>query len=143
MKTQVFVLVPLSVSPSALPNAADRLIERRRMGVSADLGESRFNYLVGARGCFDDPVAEGRLPWPAKRALHRRVSEVERLPAGLVPGAVVTPEGHWHDLAEEGWRMLDEPSAANGEALARWQARYRKSLAENPNCWVVEFKSHS
>jgi hypothetical protein len=143
LKTQVFVLVPLSVPPSALLGAADRMVERNRMGESGRLGEGRFDYLVGAGGCFDDPVAEGRLPGPAKRSLRRCVTEVERLPADLVPGAVVTPDGRWHDLADEGWHMLEEPSAANEEALARWRARCRKLLAENPYCWVVEFNAHS
>ena len=143
MKTQVFVLVPLSVAPSALLGAADRLIELHRVGASGRAGGGRFDYLVGTGGCFDDPIAEGRLPGPAKRALHRHVCEVERLSGDIVPGAIVTPDGRWHDLADEGWRMLDEPSAANEEALARWQVRCRKLLAENPYCWVVELKAHS
>jgi hypothetical protein len=143
MKTRVLVLVPFSVGPPALLNAADQLIERHRMGETGSAGEGRFDYLVGAPGCFDDPVAEGRLPAPVRRALHRRVSEVERLPAGLTPGACVTPDGAWHDLSDDGWRMVDEPSASNEEALARWRARYRKLVAENPFCWVVEFSAHS
>lgn len=104
--------------------------------------DGRFDYLVGADGCFDDAIAEGRLPAKVRHALRRQVSEVERLPTDLVPGALITPDGSWHDLAEEGWSMMDEPSASNEGALARWKVRYRKLLAENPCCWVVEFSAH-
>jgi hypothetical protein len=143
LKTRVLVLVPFSVGPSALLAAADELMERHRMDESRSAGGGRFDYLVGADGCFDDPIAEGRLPARVRRTLHRQVCEVERLPAGLVPGALVTPDGSWHDLADYGWRMVDEPSAANEEALARWRARSRELVAENPHCWVVEFSAHS
>jgi hypothetical protein len=143
LKTQVFVLVPLSVGPSALLDAADQFIERHRFVEGAPSGAGRFDYLAGAAGCFDDPVVEGRLPAAAKRALRRCVSEVERLPAGLVPGALVTPDGRWHDMADDGWRLLNEPDASNEQALARWRVRYGTLLAENPFCWVVEFSAHS
>jgi hypothetical protein len=142
LKTHVFVLVPFSVGPSALLAEADKLIERHRRYEDGS-GSGRFDYLVGPTGSFDDPIAEGRLPTNVRRALHRRVCDVEHLPADLVPAALVTPDGKWHDLAEHGWRMVNEPSQSNKDALVRWSFRYRKLVAENPYCWVVEFWAHS
>lgn len=143
LKTQVFVLVPLSVGSSALLDAANELMERHQMDENRSACSGRFDYLVGADGCFDDPIAEGRLPGKMRRSVRRLVSEVERLPTDLVPGALVTPDGNWYDLADYGWRMVDEPSASNEEARTRWRARYRELVAENPFCWVVEFSAHS
>lgn len=143
LKTQVIVLVPFAVGPSALVTTADQLMERHRMDESRSVGGGRFDYLVRPDCCFDDPITEGQLPATARRTLHHQVCAVERLPTDLVPGALVIPDGRWHDLADEGWRMLKEPSKPNDEALARWRARYWKLVAENPYCWVVEFLAHS
>jgi hypothetical protein len=143
LKTQVLVLVPFSVGPSALLTEAGELMERHRMDQNRSAGGGRFDYLVGAAGCFDDPIAEGRLPARVRRTLRRQVCEVERLPPNLVPGALVTPDGNWHDMADDGWRMVDEPSTSNQDAFTRWRARYRKLVADNPHCWVVEFWAHS
>jgi hypothetical protein len=142
LKTQVFVLIPFSVGTSALLIEVDNVMKRHRRDVNGSAG-GRFDYLVGSDGCFNDPVAEGRLPAMVRQTLHRHLCEVERLPTEFVPGALVTPDGCWHDLTDDGWRMIDEPSPTNEAAFARWRTRYSNLIAANPYCWVVELWAHS
>ncbi|MBC8163614.1 MAG: hypothetical protein H7Z42_20600 [Roseiflexaceae bacterium] len=141
MKTQVFVLVPYSLGPSALVELADALIMRHQM-LDEDRSVGRFDYLVGSSGCFDDPIAEGRLPARVRRSLHHRVCEMERLPIEFVPGALITPDGLWHDLDNDG-RLVNGDGQANPNALTRWEARYRELITQHPYCWVLEYRAHS
>ena len=67
-----------------------------------------FVYLVGFERGLRDAISEGRLPDHVRRALAGRVCEMNRLPPESIPGAVVTPDGAWHDLQDHGWRMVGE-----------------------------------
>src|SRR5262249_54248158 len=143
LKTHVFVLVPYAVGPSAILEFAEGLLARHRMDGDDRSRGGRFDYLVGFDGYFSDTVAEGRLPAKVLRVLHRHICEMQHLPDDLVPGALVTPDGIWHDLEDHGWRMVDQGKTSNLEAQARWSGRYRELIAEHPHCWVVEYWARS
>jgi hypothetical protein len=144
MKTQVFVLVPYDVPVSKLYDFACGLLELHRFDSDYPRGKGRYDYLVGPLDkSLNDPIAEGRLPPRERRIFSGNICEMVRLPSDVIPGALVTPDSTWHDLCDFGWRMVDEPSASNNEALQRWTARYRELVEAFPHCWVLAFWSHS
>lgn len=145
MKTHVLILITYDVPGTELSDAVqDQLEQHRRMETDELIRPGRFDYLVGAfEKSLNDPVAEGRLPDETRCSWSGNVCDKSRVPPDLVPGALVTLDGHWHDLSDFGWRMVNEPSAANRDSLARWSARYRALLAAAPDCWVLEVWVHS
>jgi hypothetical protein len=144
MKTQVFVLVPYDVPPAEIGDYGRLVLERHRFDPDVSGSRGRFDYLVGAlEKSLHDPVAEDRLPPKVRRAFSGNICERANLPANVVPAALVTPDGEWHDLSDFGWQMLRESSEENAAARARWTQRYRELIAAQENCWVVEVWAHS
>jgi hypothetical protein len=144
VKTHVLVFVPYDVPATELTEAVDCLLNRYRFDVESLPGTGRFDYLVAAlEKSLNDPVAEARLPNKTRRAWSGNICDKSHLPRDLVPGALITLDGTWHDLSDFGWRMVNEPSTANEEALACWSGHYRELLAAAPDCWVVEVWAHS
>ena len=144
MKTQVFILIPYDVPPAEFHDFEDLLLESHRTGEDDPPRVGHFDYLVGPlRKSLNDPVAAGRLPPSVRRAYSGNICERANLPEGVVPGALVTPDGSWHDLFDFGWRMVNESSEANLEAFAQWTAHYRELIATYEDCWVVELWAHS
>jgi hypothetical protein len=144
MTTQVFVLVPYDVAPADVLAFVDLALEPHRSDPDAPgRVHRRFDHLSGgSRRSFADPVAEGRLPSKMRGTLAGHICELAHLPPCVVPGALVTPDGAWHDLADFGWVMVPDDSiiaaVANRAAWDRWANRYRELLATNADCWVVE-----
>ena len=144
MKTQVFVLVPYAVPPAEIGDFERRLLERHRFNADEPEGRGRYDHLVGAlEKSLNDPVAEGRLPPTVRRSYSGNICEHANLRPDIVPAALVTPDGEWHDLSDFGWRMLNEPSDENRAAFERWEKRYRELIAAHQDCWVVEVWAHS
>ena len=144
MKTQVFVLVPYDVPPRDIGDYERLLLERHRSDPDDPGVGGRFDYLVGALSkSFNDSPAEGRLPPEVRRAYSGNICEHANLPVDLVPDALVTPDGVWHDLRDFGRRMIGEPRGEDRAALALWTARYRELIAVHEDCWVVEVWAHS
>jgi hypothetical protein len=144
VKSQVFVLVPYDVPPAEIGEFERLLLEKHRFDPDDPSSRGRYDYLVGAlEKSFNDPVAEGRLPPKVRRTYSGNICERANLPADLVPAALVTPDGEWHDLADFGWKMVKEPSDENRAARAHWEIRYRELIAAHHNCWVVEVWAHS
>lgn len=145
MKTLVQVIVPFDVPLEEISNWVDRQLARHQDDENAPDLRGRYDYLVG--NLFDeplsDPVTIGRLPARDKRILDGRICEVSRLPKDRLPGALVTPDGQWHDLRDFGWRFAAEGTVENEQAIARWSTRYHELIAENPWCWIVETYAHS
>lgn len=145
MKTTVFILIPYSVGPAGVTRFADEVLGRYCAHADHPVTSGRYDYLVGVgdKGLLNDPTTERRLPLAIRRMVTGRICEVEHLPSEAVPGAVITPDGAWHDLSDFGWRLIDGRSTSNLEAEARWAARYRELLARHPHCWVLETRAHS
>jgi len=144
MKTQVFVLVPYEIPPAEIGEFETLLLEQHRFEPDDPNSRGHYDYLVGAlEKSFNDPAAEGRLPPKVRRSFAGSICERSNLPADLVPGALVTPDGEWHELGDCGWKLVDEPSGKNDSALASWKKRYRELIAAHQNCWVLEVWAHS
>lgn len=122
-----------------------RILEAHRQTENEEtFRRGRFDYVVGAFAkSLNDPSAEERLPLEERKAWSGNVCDKLRVPPELVPGALVTLDGKWHDLADFGWRMTGEMSRANQDSFTRWTAHYRDMLAAAPDCWVVEVWAHS
>lgn len=145
MKTHVLVLVPYEVTGTELSDAVAHILEaHREVETEGALKRGKFDYLVGAfEKSLNDPIAEGRLPITERMEWSGNVCDKHRVPRDLVPGALVTLDGKWHDLFDFGWRMAGESSSANEAAFARWTVQYQALLAAAPDCWVVELWAHS
>ncbi|GAA5511222.1 hypothetical protein Rcae01_06738 [Novipirellula caenicola] len=73
---------------------------------------------------------------------NRHACIVGVLPVDYNPSAIITPDGLWNDLSEFGWRLIDEPSAANTAAMAKWQQRVAKLRQISSDCIGVEVLYH-
>lgn len=143
MKTQVFVIVPYDVPSNEIPEFVDLLLQQSQMK-SGDSNSGRWDYGVGALAqTLNDPVAEGRLPSDVRRSLSGNICDRCRLPPDAIPGALVTPDGRWHDLGDFGWRMVDGPCEPNDIAMREWAARFHELISGHDHCWVVEAWVHS
>jgi hypothetical protein len=152
MKTQVFVIVPYDVPANEIPEFVDLLLKQSQI-ISDDWNTARWDYRVGALAqILNDPVAEGHLPADVRPMLSGNICDRCRLPPDAIPGALVTPDGKWHDLGDFGWRMVkfgwrkaDElcDSEANEQARATWTSHFQAIMASYENCWIVEAWVHS
>lgn len=64
------------------------------------------------------------------------------LPSDYIPSAVITPDGHWHDLSESGWRLTNESSDANHQAMARWRQTVAQLRVTFADCLGIEVLYH-
>ena len=144
MKSQVFVLIPYDVAPSEIGDFERLLLEKHRLNPLDLVTPGRYDYLVGAlEKSLSDPIADGRLPPKVRRTFSGNICERANLPTDIVPAALVTPDGEWHDISDFGWAMTREPSAENRAARIQWTSRYRELIAAHQDCWVVEVWAHS
>jgi hypothetical protein len=144
MKSKVFVLVPYAVPPDQIGSYVDQQLVQHRFDENGPRGGRRFDYLAGPlETCFNDKVAEGRVPPKIRRSFQGNICEMNRLPPKVNSGAVVTPDRVWHDLSDFGWKMTEKPTQANQEAAKRWEVRVRELLSSHPDCWVVTIWAHS
>lgn len=141
MHTLTIVLLPAGAGD--LWRASSELLERHRLDWD-DVGRpSRLDYWTVGGGALADEITAVELGVVDNPDLARNVCFVSRLRVDFVPGAVVTPDGRWHDLADHGWRLRDGDSRANRAAQARWAAHVRELLAAHAGCVAVEFDTHS
>lgn len=147
-KALVYVLVPYTVGLANVSDYADHLLKPHAMPDDGSRGW--YDYLCQLEPVFDDSITEGALPAKEKRALHRHVCDVSRLPAEPQPFALVTPDGIWHAGAVNiryYWTERGQPepayAVANAAAQASWPVRYAELLAAHPHCWVVAVWAHS
>ena len=144
MKTQVFVLLPQQVAPSDVRSCAEKALNAFQSAEEPRPPGARFDYAVGNLSrSLHDSVASGLLPAADKRALEGSICLIGNLKPDVIPAALVTPDGRWHDLGDFGWRMTAEGSAANDLAMQHWTARFRELVREHPHGWLLECWVHS
>jgi hypothetical protein len=142
MKTRVHVLVPLTTPADALSDHVDRLLAPHRMNDDDPTSGGRFDYLCQLDATLNCTQTEYVLPHSVRRAFAGRISNTSRLSDDASAGALVTPDGNWHDISDFGWRMMADADS-NAEAERQWDSRYRNLVAEHQDCWVVETYAHS
>ena len=143
LKTQVFVLIPYDTPPAQILEHELRLLEQHRFNPD-DGSKGRWDYLVGApEKTFQDTAAEGRLPAKVRRSLSGKICEMANLPSDIIPSALVTPDGVWHDLSDFGWKMINAERDENTQARKLWATHYQDALARYRDCWVLVVWAHS
>jgi hypothetical protein len=141
MHTLTVVLLPRE-TPN-LWQAGSDLLKLHRVDWDDVDRPSRLDYwTVGGESIADEESAAA-LGVASDSDLARNVCIVSRLRPDFVPGAVVTPDGRWHDLADHGWRFIDGDTPANRAAEVGWSAQARELFAAHASCVAVEFDTHS
>jgi hypothetical protein len=96
-------------------------------------------YSLPADGPFTDPEVQRSA---SGFDVPSRVCRMSHLPPDYGVSAVITPEGIWHDLEGCGWRLVDEDSLRNKEALGKWEDRFREIVAQHQEAIGVEVHCH-
>lgn len=138
MHTVTIVLLPPTAAD--LWQAGSDLLRPHRDGGDRP---SRLDHWTVGGGAIADDTSAAALGVGVDPDLARNVCFVARLRPDFVPGAVVTPDGGWHDLADLGWRFLPGDNPANRAAWDGWVDRVRQLLVDHPSCVAVEFDTHS
>ncbi|MFN0019379.1 MAG: hypothetical protein ACKVP0_14030 [Pirellulaceae bacterium] len=144
MKTHVFVLLPASISALELEDAFYNLLKPHHLDQSGDESQPdwKYDYLCLFDATLNCEQTEGELPEEVRDLYHGTISKAARLRPDATAGALVTPEGVWHDIWSFGWRASGNPEA-NKSAMEKWNEHCSKLLRENADCWVLETWAHS
>lgn len=144
MKTKVLILIPATVQPERISTYIQGQLAPYRRVEDSPSPNDRLDYLVGPlEDSFADAFTESCLPESVRQEFAGNICEVARLPEKVNAGALITPDGVWHDLADYGWKMNREPSHANLQALRQWEAKLREHLQGLSKGWVVAIWAHS
>ncbi len=73
--------------------------------------------------------------------LAMNVCPAGQLPAEIDCGAIVEPDGAWHEPEDFGWKMLNSPEK-NAEPLRRWKRRSTDLLSAHRDCIAVLIDCH-
>lgn len=141
MHTVTIVLVPLPVSD--LREAVRQRLAIHRLDEEQADRAWRLDYWTVGQEQIGDAESAAVCGVGADPDLAGNVCLVPRLPAQFLPGAIVTPEGRWHDLCDFGWKPVNGDSRPNRESYAQWVRHVRELLAANANCVAVEVDAHS
>jgi hypothetical protein len=141
MHTLTIVLLPRDTPD--LWQAGSDLLKTHRIDWDDVDRPHRLDYWTVGSESVADPESAAALGVAGEADLARNVCLVSRLLPGFVPGAVVTPDGQWYDLADHGWRFIDGDTPTNRTAEAGWAAQVRGLFAAHASCVAVEFDTHS
>lgn len=141
MHVRTFVLLPPDTSD--LRGAAAALLRPHRLDEDAPERPWRLDFWTVGWNEIGDPDTATSLGVADDPDLAPNVCRVSRLPPDVLPGAVVTPDGRWHDLADHGHRPLRGRSWANRRAEAAWQQAVRALLADHPDHLVLAVDTHA
>ena len=83
-----------------------------------------------------DWLASKRRREPFGSRVKRNLVKVRKLPPNLVPGAIITPDGQWHDEYEDfgQWSKDADP---------RWRELVHATFKMNSECYAVAVDCHS
>lgn len=141
MHVRTFVLVPPDTPD--LRSASAALLRPHRLDEDAPERPWRLDYWTVGDGEIGDAETAAALGIAADPDLAANVCRVSRLPPDVVPGAVVTPDGVWHDLADHGHRPFDGASRANRRAMDAWRVAVQALLAAHPDHLVLAVDTHA
>lgn len=144
MKTQLHVLVPGSITLLGIGDAVNKLLEPHRLKHD-DIERNpdwRFDYLCRFDSTLNCAETNSELPRDMFTDYAGYVSRADRLRPDVSAGALVTPDGHWHDSSDVGFRLMNN-AETNAAAIEKWDKRYWQLMREHSDCWVVETWAHS
>ena len=140
MHTLTLVLLP----PDTLDlwKAGEDLLLPYRMIDDERTSATHLDYwCVGGGNIHDEPTA-AKLGVTADPDLSSNVCFVSRLRWDFIPGAIVTPDGKWHDLSDYDWKLLKKDSQDNRDAEIFWANEVGKIFSAHKECIAVEFDTH-
>ncbi|MEM8667715.1 MAG: hypothetical protein AAGG48_09385 [Planctomycetota bacterium] len=139
MKTHLHILVPTSTTLFGIQDAMEALLAPHRLRHDDSIQPNwRFDYL-----CLFDASAETDAELPREMFDYAGyISRVERLRADVSAGAMITPDGVWHDVHDFGYRIMNVLES-NSVPQQKWGRHYRQLLKHNPDCWIIETWAHS
>lgn len=142
VKTRLHVLVPASTTLHGLAAAVDELLEPHRKHDGESDRNRRFDYLCRFDSTLNCRETNAELPRDMYADYAGYISRADRLRSDVSAGAVVTPDGHWHDSCDFGFRMTSD-GESNADALEEWSKHYRQLMRDHFDCWVLETWAHS
>jgi len=143
MKTQLHILVPTSTTLHGISDAVEALLAVHRLKDDDTIQPNwHFDYLCLFDATLNCIETDAELPHELHPDLAGYISRVDRLRPDASAGALVTPDGTWHDCNDFGFRMMND-DAANDAAIKQWTNYYWQLMRDNPDCWVVETWAHS
>jgi len=143
MKTQLHILVPTSTTLHGIADAIETLLAPHRLNHDDTIQPNwRFDYLCLFDATLNCSETDAELPHELRHDLAGYISRVDRLRPDASAGALVTPDGAWHDCHDFGFRMMND-AASNDTAIKKWNNYYWQLVRDNPDCWVVETWAHS
>jgi hypothetical protein len=90
---------------------------------------------------FHDPELRARFPEEPLEFLEH-ASFVRNLPTDFLTAGIILEDGTWTDMSDFGWRMIDEPSAANAKATEQWDVAAKQILAQHTDHICVRVLVH-
>lgn len=123
MKSHVSVLLdPATKKPM---ERLREILERHRLDEDdlASIQSHHWDYWgFPMDGKLRDVEVAAHFPEEEEEEFFQHASWVRNLPKDYSTSAIILEDGSWTDLQDFGWGMMREPSQANTEALARWDA---------------------
>ncbi|WP_141631582.1 hypothetical protein [Rhodopirellula baltica] len=133
-----------STTLHGVPDAVNELLEPHRLKHD-DVErhpEWRFDYLCRFDSTLNCAETDAELPRDMHTDYAGCLSRADRLRPDVSAGALVTPDGHWHDSFDFGFRMMNDDEA-NAAANEKWDKHYWQLMREHSGCWVLETWAHS
>lgn len=103
---------------------------------------THLDYWTMGRGNINDAYSATKLGVATNPDLATNVCLVSRLPLEFIPGAIVTPDGKWHDLSGFDWKLMEGNSQDNRSAKIFWADHVGGLFATYKDCIAVEFDTH-
>lgn len=104
--------------------------------------DTHLDYWTVGGGNINDSFTAAQLGVAANPDLATNVCLVSRLPVDFIPGAIVTPDGKWHDLSDFDWKLIRGDSQDNRNAQIFWADAVGGLFATHKDCVAIEFDTH-
>ena len=143
MKTPLHILLPASTTLHGLQDAMNALLEPHRLKHDDTIQPNwKFDYLCLFDATLNCSETDAELPPELHSDFAGYISKVARLRSDVLAGAVLTPDGRWHDEFDFGTSFRND-AATNAVAMEKWTQHYWQLMRDHSDCWVIETWAHS
>ena len=137
------LLVVIDLQSEHLDTAVEDALEPHRL--NEDNLESIRNHHWDYWHYLETEIADpevARIVRKQNARAYQHASFIRNLPDAYIASALIDPKGHWHDLQDCGWRMVDEPSPSNEAASKEWARRFSQFKEQFKELIGVEVVVH-
>lgn len=142
MKSHISVLIDPSTRD--IDARLQKVLEPHRLDEdsSRSIHAHHWDYwYFPSEATFDDQELKRNYPAASGEVLNH-ACYVRNLPENYTTSGVICLDGSWIDLQDFGWRMADEPSAANRKAMEKWMVKWHRIRFENNDQICVQVITH-